>query len=387
MGIFYVNWAIYARQHFVTDLPASKLTKVTYAFANVNATTGNVFLSDEWADVQIKFAGDVATNGTEMFGNMNQLLKLKKQNRNLKTSLSIGGWTYRDNFKTALASNATRWNFVQSSVAMVADLGFDGVNIDWEYPEDKTDAKNLVETVKLLRTALDQYAAKHADGYHFQIDVSAPAGPLKYTVMPIAAMDPYIDEWNLMAFDYMGPGFSNFTGHLSNVYPSTRNPKTTDFNTAQAIKYYKSKVASSRKVILGMLLYGRSFADTNGMGQKFNGSGDGTWEAGTVDYKSLPLNGSVIHTDRETVASWAYNNQTRQLISFDTPEVQALKAKYLKKEKLGGAWWWESSGDRADDKSLVSTVSNALGGTRVLQQNRNCIHYPVSKYDNVRRST
>ena len=187
-----------------------------------------------------------------------------------------------------------------------------------------------------------------------------------------------------MAFDYMGPGFSNFTGHLSNVYPSKSNPATTDFNTAQAIDYYKSQISSSRKIVLGMPLYGRSFANTFGLGQKFNGSGDGTWEAGVLDYKALPLNGSTVYTDKKTIASWSYDNKTRQLVSFDTPEVQTLKAKYLKKEKLGGARWSDSSSDRTDNKSLVGTVSKALGGVKGLQRNVNNLYYPLSKYDNVR---
>lgn len=187
-----------------------------------------------------------------------------------------------------------------------------------------------------------------------------------------------------MAFDYMGPGFSNYTGHLSNVYPSKSNPRTTDFNTVQAVEHYTSQIASPRKLILGLPLYGRSFANTNGIGQTFNGSGDGTWEAGVIDYKALPLNGSTVYTDKKAIASWSYDSKTRQLVSFDTPEVQTLKAKYLKKEKLGGAWWWDSSSDRTDDKSLVSTVSKALGGVQGLQLNQNNLHYPLSKYDNIR---
>lgn len=133
-----------------------------------------------------------------------------------------------------------------------------------------------------------------------------------------------------------------------------------------------------------MPLYGRSYADTNGLGQRFNGPGDGTWEAGVLDYKSLPLNGSKVYTDKKVIASWAYDNKTRQLVSFDTPEVQQLKAKYLKNQKLGGAWWWDSSSDRTDDKSLVRTVSKALGGVKGLQQNVNNLYYPLSRYDNIR---
>ncbi|KAF2795616.1 glycoside hydrolase family 18 protein [Melanomma pulvis-pyrius CBS 109.77] len=390
VGTFYVNWAIYGRQHFVTDLPSTKLTKVNYAFANINATTGEVFLSDPWADVQFHYPTDVVsniTNSTILYGNFNQLFKLKQQNRNLKTVLSVGGWSYRGNFKTALATEETREVFAQSALELVMDLGLDGFDVDWEYPEDETDAANLVEAVKRLRELFDEYSAEHADGYHFEITISAPAGPLRYSVLPIAALDAYVDEWNLMAFDYAGPGFSNTTGHLSNVYPSTSNPASTDFNTAQAIAYYTSHISSPSKIILGMPLYGRSFAHTTGMGKPFNGSGDGTWEAGVLDYKFLPLNGSTVYTDRKVVASWSYDNRTGQLVTYDTPEIQTLKTQYLKREGLGGAWWWDSSSDSTGETSLVNTVSEALGGVGVLKKKENCLTYPGSKYDNVRGQT
>ena len=95
-------------------------------------------------------------------------------------------------------------------------------------------------------------------------------------------MDQYVDEWNLMAFDYQGPGFSNFTGHNSNVYPSKKLPQATDFNTKQTIDHYKSQLKDPRNIILGLPAYGRSFANVvsgkdHGLGQRFNGSGDGSW--------------------------------------------------------------------------------------------------------------
>ncbi|MGN3798112.1 UNVERIFIED_CONTAM: glycosyl hydrolase family 18 protein, partial [Escherichia coli] len=65
-------------------------------FANIK-DSGEVVLSDEWADRQIKYDGDQEHDGA-MFGNLNQFLQLKKQHRHLKTLLSIGGWSYSGSF-------------------------------------------------------------------------------------------------------------------------------------------------------------------------------------------------------------------------------------------------------------------------------------------------
>jgi chitinase len=117
----------------------------------VNNVTGEVFLTDAWADVQFLYPGDLATNDTQLLGNFNQLYKLKQRNRNLKVILSVGGWSFRANFKPALATETGRQRFCDSSLALIADLGLDGFDIDWEYPEDATDATNFIDTVRRCR--------------------------------------------------------------------------------------------------------------------------------------------------------------------------------------------------------------------------------------------
>lgn len=109
---------------------------MNYAFANINNVTGEVYLSDEWADLQYAYPGDVAGNGTTLLGNFNQLYLLKKKYRQLKTVLSVGGWTYRTNFPTGLATAENRQRFANSSLTLVKDLGLDGIDVDWEVRYD-----------------------------------------------------------------------------------------------------------------------------------------------------------------------------------------------------------------------------------------------------------
>lgn len=117
------SWAIYGRNFPPQDIPASALTHVLYAFAGINNKTGEAYLTDTFADVEKIWDGDVPSNTSmNLFGNLKQLYLHKKANRNLKTLLSIGGWSFRTNFAPALAVESTRRTFARTSVQLLKDL-------------------------------------------------------------------------------------------------------------------------------------------------------------------------------------------------------------------------------------------------------------------------
>lgn len=48
------------------------------------------------------------------------------------------------------------------------------------------------------------------------------------------------------------------------------------------------------------------------------------------------------------------------MITYDNPASSAAKVNYIQGRGLGGAMWWESSGDRVGEGSLVNMVNNIL---------------------------
>ena len=95
---------------------------------------------------------------------MAELNGLKTQNPALKTLIAIGGWTFSTSSATsgifpAVASQAgPRATFAASAVAFARKYGFDGIDIDWEYPADSSEKAGFTALMQALRGAIQAEA-------------------------------------------------------------------------------------------------------------------------------------------------------------------------------------------------------------------------------------
>jgi chitinase len=194
-------------------------------------------------------------------------------------------------------------------------------------------------------------------------------------------MDQFLDFWNLMAYDFTG-SFHSVTGHQANLENSDGNSKCTPFSTQRAVEYYKSQGVVGSKIVIGMPLYGRAFEGTDGLGYSYSGVGQGSWENGVWDFKALPHIGAKELYDEDAKATYSYDAAKRTLVSYDTPHMARQKAQWIIQHGLGGAMWWESSGDGTGENSLIGNVVGVLDH---LDRGHNCLDYPHSQFENLRK--
>ncbi|KAL8408155.1 hypothetical protein RB594_006812 [Gaeumannomyces avenae] len=381
--VYFANWDIYGRNYRAKDIPAEKVTHILYSFANLQPD-GTVIPGGGDADTVAHDPADASYPGpgNNADGCVRELFALKKAHRHVKVLLSIGGWSWSHNFASAAGSAENRGRFAKTAVELLADWGLDGIDIDWEYPKNEAESENMLQLLIQLREALDLHAADHAPGYRFLLTMAVGAGPEHYNIMSkhLGRMGLQVDAMNLMAYDFTG-SWDAKSGHQANLRASKANPDSTPFSAERAVADYLALGVAPDRMVLGMPLYGRSFENTDGPGRPFAGTGPGSYEQGIWDYKALPLPGAVETVDAETGAAYSYNAAAREMVSYDTVETVAQKVAYIKDLALGGAMFWEVSGDRAGELSLVAASADKLDG---LDRTENLLKYPTSKYDNIR---
>jgi hypothetical protein len=175
MVVYYESWSADSAANDIIELPEF-VTHLMISFVKPEASyNGNLNLSD--TGLNLPYSGETLKNAVKM---------AKQNNPSLHVLLAVGGATYH------------HWELLNANalVALVNDLGLDGIDIDYEAPQPNGDLVNQVTAQ--LRNALPDDKE------------------LTMAVMHVAAYGR--DEWT-----HSQPTGSVWTGFLHEILPALEN--------------------------------------------------------------------------------------------------------------------------------------------------------------------
>jgi chitinase len=362
------------------------VTHINYAFGNVTANLKceitdvpgegdayNDYLRLVGPQDSVDGKNDKSNKHQGIAGNFNQLRKLKAVSPDTKVLISLGGWTWSDNFSAAAATPERRAALVSSCIDVylkgnlpkVGNLGgpgsaagvFDGIDIDWEWPVNggetgnasPADRENFLALMEEFRAQLDAYGAQTGEDY--LLTAFAPAGG--WNTNAGGWTDPrlfeVVDWLNVQGYDYAG-GWTGNTGHQGNLHPDGTN--NWGLALDNAVGLYTAAGARLDQLNIGIPAYGQGWTGVT-VGDRAGWTPDPAVSAlGTKPYYEIRSIGTG-YFDPAIGASWRYDAATGEWWSLDDPNSVRAKGEWLAEQGFGGAMWWDLSGD----------YRNELGGT------------------------
>lgn len=302
------------------------------------------------------------------------LIELAHQ-KGVKVMASVGGWSMCKHYPEMAADAAKRARFVAGCKDLMA-MGFDGIDFDWEYPNDPgmniehysaSDYNNFATLIEEVRTAI---------GSGKLMTSCFSAVPSKLQGFPWARLNNTLNYFNMMTYDYNG-GWSNKAGHNAPLYDYP-GMEYTGFSLNATVQGLRALGVNMSKVTLGCPFYGRGVvtsgtaalnaqtvkrAETVQPDGPIQTCADYTnWQKdlwdGTPSYSYVQLttgSGSGWTEYWDDNAKVPYKVKGNYFLSYDNERSVGEKAQYIKDNNLAGLIIWQVFGDMQNMTS--STVA------------------------------
>ncbi|MFI6283196.1 glycoside hydrolase family 18 protein [Streptomyces sp. NPDC051018] len=339
----YTNWGVYGRDSHIKDLrtsgAAERLTHIRYFHGRVEER--GCFPGDAYADFDRHYGAAQSVDGTAdtwdqpVWGNVNQLRKLKKLHPRLKVVWSFTDWSRLGDLGE---SPAEARRFARSCRALVEDPRwgdvFDGIDIDWQYPHPGDESFRTLMSAMRAEFGGDLVTATVSGD-------AAPGGTIDAIDYAEAADD--VDWFNLMTYRLYGRHETRgpTAPHAPlRAYPGIPHRYAT---VDAAIRKLKDHDVPAGKLLLGVSFEGHGWTGVTRStpGGTATGPAQGTEQPAVDLYRALktrcPATGRAGGT--------AYAHCGAEWWSYDTPDTIADKVAYGKRQRLGGTFLWELSGD------------------------------------------
>ncbi|CAG2101361.1 unnamed protein product [Medioppia subpectinata] len=367
---YYSAWA-YNRpkpmNYDIEDINGDLCTHIIYSFVGLDNKTYDLRQLDP------KYAID--QKGYERF------VGLRKKYPHLKLSVAIGGWDEGGKqYSEMVANKDKRTTFIKEVVDLLNKYGFDGFDLDWEYPgaSDRqgayADKANYLLLVQEMRAAFDKQSRK------LLLTAAVPVPKFRlqdgYEVKQLGEL---LDQIHLMTYDLRGV-WAGFADVHSPLY---RRPGIDEYayemlNINDGTNLWHTMGAPKHKLIVGIPLYGRSYTlgDKTQHGLKapinrwnppnYGGGNPGKYTnaSGMLAYYEIcGLKDWTHETDNVGKCPFAYSGD--QWVGYEDEKSVGEKMDWVVQQGYGGGMVWamdldDFTGSCGPKNPLLTVMKNKL---------------------------
>jgi len=365
-GCYFSNWAGYRSgngKFEPTDIDPNECTHLMYAFANINSGSLVFQSSDPWADL---------TDGGG-HGYYKKFNALKEKNPDLKTLLAMGGQSDDPRGLWAAAADpAKRERIIQSGVSFVTFHGFDGVNLNWQFPSANGGSYDDRTNIGILVREMSE--AFHNAGLLFTASIP-PVIPPEYDTADdfVALLDADVCDFvSVNNFDYHG-AWEQYTHHNAPLYAHPADialDESLNLNTSMTT-WIEEAGADSSKLLISVPTYGRGFSLASSADHGYYApayqagmSGPYTQAPGLLGYLE------ICEYKKQYAASWVEDLEEHvsaphvwfndfQWYGYDDPDSAIRKTEYAMENGFGGVILYTLETD--DTHNVCELGKNSIG--------------------------
>lgn len=368
LGGYYANWTVYSKPPFPPSASAYyHLNTILYAFAKITPS-GEVSLSDPWGDIEKPFEPSLGTPEFDpgFKGNLGEIAILKYRNTKLRCQLSVGGAgaEITSSFQRIIKSEQAMRKFAHDCRELCRKYGFDGIDVDYEHPENAGEGRGLLELLRHTRAALDRLGHETGRQERYLLTVATSMGEWSATHLPLREMNQVLDRIYLMTYDASGSWDKTLNHHAP-----LHSHNGQGLSAASTIQFYHSRGVPLHKLILGVPMYSRSFITSTGQcGHHYErvcGPQEDATSEGTHMYNALPRPNATEYHDRSLGVAYSFDG--KEWCSYDSPTSMTWKTEFVRQRGLGGVFFWELAGGHVAAKpphprDLVAVAWQGLNG-------------------------
>ncbi|CAI9270188.1 unnamed protein product [Lactuca saligna] len=341
-GTYWCSW-------FDAEFPAAAIdtnffTHVYYAFLSLNENT---------------FHLEIDAPTAVLLNNFTTTLHNKRPA--VKTLFSIGGASQGTLIFSRMASNReSRRRFILSTIEVARKYAFDGVDLDWEFPETPDDMNNFGSLLDEWRAAVNNEANKTSRPKLLLVAATRYSPTIDWLNLtyPVDSINRNLDWLNAMCYDYHGSWDVSATGAPAALYDPNPNG---NLSTSYGLQSWIGHGLAKEKLVMGLPLYAHTWQlrdeALTGIGAPAVGVGPGN--EGTMSYVEVQnfnaQNNAIVVFDQQTVST--YSVAGRSWIGYDDVQSTRSKVAYARQQNLRGYFFWHVGCDQNWNISREASIT------------------------------